>query len=807
MTNSTKNFILLLLLLLAYQLRAQEEVLDSTYVKELIQSINPDAKDEFTLETLERALYVSRSIKFHNGEARSLKLLADHYQSKGDPITALRLNLQLLDKQNNEKVNVSKSETLFQIANIYGEENLGNKALEYYRELLHLSKDKPEIWLRMGQTFLREEQADSAQFYFTQVYKHAVKNGDYKLKLYSLQQRILAGQKNKQHEEVLKHNLEILDLVESSGDDKLLATCFNNLGYNYHEIKDYDSAMIYFEKAAALNQNSSIIDESIVFTNIGIASQNLGNISKAIKYFSMARELLNKSKEKDRYVYTTHLMATAYYKNGDLFNAQLFNEKAITAAKKSADKTNLSESFNLGASIHQDLYDYEKALTFYKQHLALRDSFLLEDRIRQQTLLQQKYLLERAEKEIKILISNQEIQELNLNQLNLEKEKLELSSEALRLEGEKRESELILLRKEQEIQEASLKNKELEALKTQQTLLLTTQQLDAEKQEREISELNRKEAEQRLALTQKEAEEKERNKEIDLLNKDKELLTRQQEIAQLEIDKQSTFRQLVYGLSALALLILGLVLAGLIFARRANKKLEQKNVEIESQKNEIEKNKDLIESEKAKSDALLLNILPEETAKELRENGMATPKKYELASVLFTDFSGFTRISKHMSAEKLINELNECFVAFDEIVIRHGLEKIKTIGDSYMCAGGLPIPNTSNPKDIVKAAQEMRSFMEKQTELKKSENFPYWKMRIGIHTGAVIAGVVGKQKFAYDIWGDTVNIASRMESSGEEGKINISAATYELVKEDFQCIARGAIEVKNGGEVEMYFVN
>ncbi len=779
--------------LLALQVSGQQEALDSSFVDEVIFQV----KDNFTLEEnatqMEQALYVAQSIKYAKGEKEILAWLATYHERRKDNITALRFNLALLDKEEKDQTNNTILNTLLKIAEIYAVENLGDKALEYYRKALHLSEDKAALWNNMGSTFLQEQEADSAQFYFTKVYEFAKVNRNYELHLNALQNKIIAGQQKNQHREVLKYNLEILKLIENKNDGDLMAISYNNIGYNYHELKEYENAILYFEKAEALNQETNSLDESIIYTNLGIAYQNSGDLQKAIEQFTKARQLLFKSKNKERFAQLTHLMSSVYYKNNDLFNAQTFNDEAINTALRNQNKRVLSESYFIGASIHQDLYDYEKALTYYKQHLALRDSFLLEERLKQQALLQQQYLLERAEKEIKILISNQEIQTLNLNQLSLEKDKLELSESALRLEGEKRESELVLLKQEQEIREASLKNKELEALKTQQTLLLTTQQLSSEKQDREIAELNRKEAEQSLALANKTAEEKERLKEIDLLNKDKQLLTRKQEIAQLEIDKQSAFKQLAYGFGVLGTVILGLIFAGLLFARRSNKNLEQKNLEIEK--------------ERSKSDALLLNILPTETANELKEVGIATPKKYELVSVLFTDFSGFTAITKNMSPEQLIKELNECFIAFDEIAEQFGLEKIKTIGDAYMCAGGLPVANKTNPIDVVKAAKEMSNFMNRRLSFKQAKKENYWNMRIGIHSGEVIAGVVGKKKFAYDIWGDTVNIASRMESSGKEGSINISSTTYAYIKDHFKCTYRGAIEIKNGGKVEMYFVD
>jgi len=212
----------------------------------------------------------------------------------------------------------------------------------------------------------------------------------------------------------------------------------------------------------------------------------------------------------------------------------------------------------------------------------------------------------------------------------------------------------------------------------------------------------------------------------------------------------------------------------------------------------------IIEKEMARSERLLVNILPEETARELKEFGKVKAKKFESVSVLFTDFEAFTAASEHVDPELLVTRLGYYFTAFDDIIEKYGLEKIKTIGDAYMCAGGLPFPIEDHAIKMVKAAFEILQFVE-EAKSEKETDFSF-NVRIGINTGPVVAGVVGSKKFSYDIWGDTVNVASRMETFSDSGKINISKNTYNLVKDIFDCEFRGQIEVKNKGLMSMYFV-
>lgn len=222
----------------------------------------------------------------------------------------------------------------------------------------------------------------------------------------------------------------------------------------------------------------------------------------------------------------------------------------------------------------------------------------------------------------------------------------------------------------------------------------------------------------------------------------------------------------------------------------------------------IRRQNKIIAYEKERSENLLLNILPSEVAEELKQKGSAEAQDFEMVSILFSDFKGFTGISEKLSAKDLLANINECFKAFDDIMQKYNIEKIKTIGDAYMAAGGLPVKTNDSVKNTVLAAIEMQDFIIKLYKEKEAKGEQSFEMRVGIHTGPVVAGIVGIKKFQYDIWGDTVNTASRMESHGEIGKVNISQETYDYIKNEpeFRFLNRGNLQVKGKGEINMYFV-
>lgn len=283
---------------------------------------------------------------------------------------------------------------------------------------------------------------------------------------------------------------------------------------------------------------------------------------------------------------------------------------------------------------------------------------------------------------------------------------------------------------------------------------------------------------QEMANIRTEYEVAQKQVEVDLLEKEAQIL-------ELKEKKQ---KNMLYGAGALSILIFLLAMGLLrrfMYVKKTNK---------------------IIEKEKSRSDNLLLNILPSETAEELKREGKVKAKKFDSATIMFTDFQGFTHLAENLDPEILVETVDYYYSQFDLMIEKYGLEKIKTIGDSYMCAGGLHGSKQDHAKRMILAAFEIADFVEREKKTAKESDIRF-NVRIGINTGPVVAGVVGTKKFAYDIWGDAVNIAARMEANSERGKINISENTYVLINDIFDCEFRGKVDVKNKGMMNMYFVN
>ncbi len=390
-------------------------------------------------------------------------------------------------------------------------------------------------------------------------------------------------------------------------------------------------------------------------------------------------------------------------------------------------------------------------------------------KLKQQMMEEQKTIQQQTE------WNNQSSQQ-EIKKLNQENQQKSFEIASSRQEAQSARSEAIRAKAELEIKQRELSQTQVKIDSAKKLLAETEEMLMS-------SEMRNKRIAERLQFQED---------SVKILKKEQQVQDLLLKKSELELDAQKAKNNLYIIVAAVSLSLLTVI--GLLFFAR------QKTLRELEEKNKI------INEEKRRSDELLLNILPEEVMHELKAHGKTTAKNYSKATVLFADIKDFTTISEQLSPDDLIEGLDAYFERFDKVIEKYDTEKIKTIGDAYVCAGGVPTKSEGNPHLVVQAALDFLYEIDKLRRERTALGKIPFEFRIGIHTGQLVAGVIGIRKFAYDIWGDTVNMAARMQQSSEAGKINISGATYELVKDKFACVYRGKIEAKNKGEIDMYFV-
>ena len=547
------------------------------------------------------------------------------------------------------------------------------------------------------------------------------------------------------------------------------------LSFNHN---DPEKALRYSE---ALILNAQQLDSTLRlyygYFNKGNALTRKGNLSEALESYFKGAEIAGKEKTDNLLGSISISIADVYSIMGNHNNAVYYYKKAIAIHKKNDNPQELSTALNNLGDEYLLVSKPDSALIMFEQsgpvfkRLGFTEGIAMtigntgiayalkgQDELAKDEINHAINMFEKMEKYYPITIFLTYMSDLYLNQgdwdaaFGYAKNSLELAEKfGLKDEISKANLQLSKLYEESGDAEASLKHfKDHISYKDSVNNISAVQQMANIRTDFEISQ---------------------KQLEVDLLNQQKK-------------------NQRIVVIATIIALILIIGLAIGLFRRNKF----------------IEKTKQLVEIEKDRSDKLLLNILPEGTAKELKDNGKVNPQKFDSVTVMFTDFEAFTKYSQDLTPELLVKSVDYHFSKFDKIIEKYGLEKIKTIGDSYMCAGGLPIPTKDHAQKMLHAAFEIRDFIEniKSSEVREITHF---NIRIGIHTGPVVAGVVGLKKFAYDIWGDTVNIASRLESNSEPGKINISENTYQLIKDSFDCEYRGEIKAKNKGMMKMYYVH
>lgn len=528
-----------------------------------------------------------------------------------------------------------------------------------------------------------------------------------------------------------------LMMFDSIGDKSGVANIYSNLGAIYFNQSDAEKALDYYLKSLKISED---LNDSL---RIATACINIGAVyfdkpathDKALQYYLRAIPIAEALGDQDAIGTSTSNLGEIYLSRGQDSLALAYFHKSLKAFEGSE---NIPYTLNNIGKVYQKEGQYEKAIFFHTDAYNISEKLDAKLDMTQSLLgLASSYL---KKGDIKLAIATYK-----------KTEGLARSLEAYKQLREVYEGLAASYGKQSDYGNAFKYQSMLIGIKD------TLYNIDTDKKLEGLLfnfEMDKKQG------------------EINLLTKDKEL-------KELDLQRQKVIKNVTFGGLAMVLLFLGVVM--------------------------MQKKK--ITAAKQRSDELLLNILPEETAEELKETGTARAKSFDMVTVMFTDFKNFTQASEKLTAEELVQEINVCYSEFDRIITKYGIEKIKTIGDSYMCAGGIPVTNSTHPVDVVKAGLEMQAFITQNKEQRIAKGEPFFDLRLGVHTGPCVAGIVGIKKFAYDIWGDTVNTASRMESSGQIGKVNVSGTTYELIKDHFECTHRGKIEAKNKGQIDMYFVD
>ncbi len=546
--------------------------------------------------------------------------------------------------------------------------------------------------------------------------------------------------------ETLDNWLKSLSLFRSINDKNMTSNILNNIGSLYSNQTDDVKALEYYL------QSLQIAEELGEKLRIATALQNIGNVyvrkkathPKAIQFLMRALPISIELEDQDAIVTIYANLGNVYFTAGKIDSSLYYFQKGLDASKNMEVVTTTFILNDIG-KVYVLKKDFQKAIDYQKQSIALA-----------RKLNAQLYLGKAI---------------LGLANTYLAQGNTVAATAAFK----EAEAELIAQRALEELKDIYAGLTEVYKRNGDNKQALFYQTLYTNYKD---------------SVYNFETDRKVSNLQLDFDIAQKELkinkLTKEQALKDLDIARQTATRNIFAIAFGLILIIAFVIYRGYRQKAKTNILLDKQKVQIEN---------------------LMLNILPVEVANELKEEGHATPRYYESASVLFTDFKGFTKLADKMTPQELIEELNDSFVEFDDIIERNNLEKIKTIGDSYMCAGGIPTEYPNHAINIVKAALEIQQYIAKKNKRRADEGLAPWELRVGIHVGPIVAGVVGKKKYAYDIWGNTVNVASRMESNGEPGRVNVSASTYELIKDVYPCTHRGKISAKNVGDIDMFFVD
>jgi len=526
-------------------------------------------------------------------------------------------------------------------------------------------------------------------------------------------------------------------------------TALLEVGTAYWRVGNYDKALEYclaaLKIAEALNDPTTIAN---ALHNMGIVNDLLEHYPVALDYHHRALEIRQRLKEPKGIADSLSNIGVIHYLQHDYPQALDYALKSLQARETANDLPGIGKSLNNAGLAYRAMNQSDKAFDYYRRALAIWEKI--------------GYTYEIAN-----IFNN--IGELYI-QTGEYAEATKYLNEALQ-KARQIDAKALMRENYEFYSDFYFKQNNYQAA------------LEYYKMAAEIKDSLYNEKSQKLIVdmqTKYETDKKEQ--QITLLKKDNQ-------IQQLAIDSQLLQRNSLLGGLVLVFITAFLIYNRYRFARQVNRQLEEAN--------------ELVHKEKEKSDRLLLNILPVRVANDLKEKGKTEPESFENVTVYFSDVVGFTKLSSQLEPKYLIDELNSIFTAFDNIIEKHQCERVKTIGDAYLCVCGMPTPNPQHAPNMVRAAVEIINYMKA-----RNRDAPViWEIRIGIHTGPVVGGVVGIKKYIYDVFGDTINTASRMESNSEPMRINISASTYQFVKDEFDITPRGILHVKGKGDMPMYFVN
>ncbi len=565
----------------------------------------------------------------------------------------------------------------------------------------------------------------------------------------------------------LEYNLKALNINENLGNKRGMMIALGNIGLIYDERGDYVKALEYYFKNLRLGEETGEKEAMAAsIGNIGGIYEHQHDYAKALEYYLKALKVDEEISANDFAAMVTGNIGNVYTARHEYASALEYYTKALKMYQETEDKSGVANVNGSIGNVYMSQHDYPRALPYhFKVVQAARE--ISEKSLEAQGLgvIAEDYQIIATDTSAAAAISNVQRQQIQSasgilipsGKTALLRKSVEYAGDAISIDREIGALDDLSLNYYRLFRADSMLGDYKGALLAQSQFIIYKDSVFS------------KENAKKMMHTQMQYEFDLQHMADSLKNVEKERINK------LSIQRQRTYLWIGAG-------VILMLISFSFFMIRNNK---------------------LLGKEKDRSEDLLLNILPVEVAHELMTTGTSTPKHFDDVTVFFTDFVNFTTTSEKMRPKALIDELHACFKAFDEITARYNIEKIKTIGDAYLGVCGLPLPDPDHAKKIVQAAIEITRFMEERYARLGENTF---RLRVGIHSGSVVAGIVGVKKFAYDIWGDTVNTAARMEQNSEAGKINISQSTYELVKHSFTTEYRGEIEAKNKGKLKMYFI-